>query len=274
MNISKKIFHIVCICVAVSVFGACASKKKVVTNDSVINSAPATLTSKSLVSDALERYTDWKTAQINGKLKMKSLPVSPSLRIYMKKGEELEISASAILVGEVFRFRLDRDSIFIVNKLKKIYCRESAEKLRDAYPTVCEELQSILLGRMVVPGCGTLSENNIDKVAISIVNGMRKVSPDMSDLPVDIFFNYLLDNSGEVVKAEVLSESKKTIVDIGYEHEGSGGVEIDVTAYLNRNPINVLISLEKPKWGATPLQPIKLGKGYERVGIKDFFSKI
>ncbi|MDE6296401.1 MAG: DUF4292 domain-containing protein, partial [Muribaculaceae bacterium] len=265
---------IVCLVCAFSFLGACASKKKVVANDTVINSSPAALTSRSLVADALGLYTDWTTAQVNGKIKMKSLPVNPSLRIYMKRGEEIVISASAILVGEVFRLELDRDSIFVVNKMKKVYCKESAEKLIDAYPTICEEIQSVLLGRVVVPGAGVLSEKNLDKVAVSIEKDMRKISPDMKDLPVGIFINYLLGNDGRVVKAEVLSESKRSVCDLGYDWDGDGGVDIDVNIYQKNNPISVLISLDKPKWGATPMQPFKLGKGYQRVGIKEFFSKL
>ncbi len=128
MNINKKLSLFLFALVAAISFSACASKKSLTTDTATYNPKDARAAA---IADALGSYTDWTQLRMSGKLRISSLPVTPSLKLYMKKGQELTISASAILVGEVFRVELNRDSLFIVNKLKKVYCKESGEKLRE-----------------------------------------------------------------------------------------------------------------------------------------------
>lgn len=251
--------------------GACASKKSV-TSDTVYK---ANTTQASLIADALGRYRDWETARISGKLRLSSLPVTPSLKIYMKRNKELIVSASAIFVGEVFRAELTEDSLLIVNKLKKVYCKESGEKLKEIYPTLCEELQSVLLGRMIVPGSGTLSEANIEKVTIETENELRKISPSLAGLPLDIGLYYLLDNVGRISNLKVEGENKAMLFCLNYDWKGDGGVEMDASVRRkNKSNLQFEIDLDSPQWGGKPLSAFKLGGGYKRVGLQDFFKSI
>lgn len=254
-----------------SFLGACASKKGM-TTDSVSTNYIENKSSK--VDDAIKLYTDWNTARINGKLHLSSLPVSPTLKIYMKKGKELTISASAILVGEVFRAELTEDSLFIVNKMKKTYCKESGEKLQEIYPTLCEEVQSILLGRMIVPGSGTLSASNVSKVDVETVNDMRKVMPRLGDFPIDINAYYLIDKLGRVTNLKIEADAGKPLFSLIYDWKGNGGTDIEATVTKKDRPIKVEIDLDAPKWGGEPLSPFKLGKDFKRVGLKEFFKSI
>ncbi|MDE6682248.1 MAG: DUF4292 domain-containing protein, partial [Muribaculaceae bacterium] len=210
MKINRRIPLIALAIMALTFLGACASKKNVVAD--TVPALPAeSLRAKSQVEDALRLYTDWNTAQISGKLQLSSLPVKPSLKIYMKRGKELTISASAIFVGEVFRVELTQDSLFIVNKLKKVYCKESGEKLQEIYPSLCEELQSVLLGRMIVPGNGTLSESNLSKIEVEMDKDMRKVIPSLGDFPIEVSAFYLLDKDGKISDLVVEGEQGKRL---------------------------------------------------------------
>lgn len=274
MKVSSKIFGIAVAILAMTFFSACASKKSVAGTTAV---SPTAISNPkvALVEDALNQYKDWNSAQVNGKIRMESLPVSPSVKIYMKRGKELIISASAILVGEVFRLELNEDSLFIVNKLKKVYCKESGEKLQTVYPTLCEELQSVFLGRMIVPGNGTLSASNIDRVAIDMEKDLRKVSPDLGEFPIDVNAYYLLDNQGRIESLTVEGEAAQQIFFLGYDWKGNGGVDLDaVVSRKKKSPFKVEIQLDAPKWEAAPLSPYKLGKGFKRVGLQDFFKSI
>ncbi|MBD5189213.1 MAG: DUF4292 domain-containing protein [Bacteroidales bacterium] len=275
MKINNRIQIFVFAIMLMTVLGACASKKSVA-SDSVANqnSETAIIKNKNKVGDALALYKDWTSAQISGKLHLSSLPVSPSLKIYMKKGKELTISASAILVGEVFRVELTEDSLFVVNKLKKVYCKESGEKLRDIYPTFCEELQSVFLGRMIVPGCGTLSASNLAKIEVEMENDMRKVIPDLGEFPIDVSAFYLLDSDGRVSDLIVEGEQGKRLFTLDYTWKGNGSSDIDAVLNRGNKPVKVEISLDSPKWGASPLSRFKLGKDYKRVGFKEFFKTI
>ncbi|MDE7414547.1 MAG: DUF4292 domain-containing protein [Muribaculaceae bacterium] len=270
MNINKKLYQFLFALITVISFSACASKKAV-TTDTATYQPKNTQAAK--IADALGSYTDWKQLRMSGKLHISSVPVTPSLKIYMKKGTDLTISASAIFVGEVFRVELNSDSLFIVNKLKKVYCKESGEKLKEIYPTVCEEIQSLLLGRMVVPCAGTLSEKNIDKVAIEMENDMRKVIPDLGKMPLDVALTYLIDNSGKIANLSV-GNAGKSIFSIDYTWKGNGSVEMLSEFRKNNKTTKIEIDLDSPQWDGGPLSPFKLGSGYKRVGLKDFFKSI
>lgn len=41
---------------------------------------------KEALDSILPHYSDWGSAELSGKLRLAKLPVSPTLRIYMKKG--------------------------------------------------------------------------------------------------------------------------------------------------------------------------------------------
>lgn len=271
MRINNKVFLLTVAVVISAFFGACASKKSVMADSS---SYSPTDTRTAIISDALGLYKDWSSARISGKLHLESLPVSPSLKIYMKKGSALSISASAVLVGEVFRLDLTKDSLLIVNKLKKTYCRESADRLKDIYPTACEEIQSILLGRMIVPGSGELSPANIAKTTIEMENDIRKVSPSMGEFPISIAFYYLLDNVGRVSRLVIEGENGKNLTSLNYDWKGNGGVEISTIFKKRGKNIDVELDLDSPKWGGAPLEPCRIGKGYRRVSLQDFFKSI
>lgn len=278
MKISRRIPGIVFVIMALTFLGACASKKNVVT-DSVPSAQAESLNvavskNRSKVEDALKLYTDWNTAQISGKIRVSSLPVSPSLKVYMKRGKELTISASAIFVGEVFRLELTEDSLFIVNKLKKVYCKESGEKLKEIYPTLCEEIQAILLGRMIVPGGGLLSDSNLSKIEVEMGNDMRKVIPDLGEFPIEVSAFYLLDGDGRISDLIVEGERGKRFFSLDYDWKGNGSSEIEAVFKHRNKPMKVEISLDSPKWGANPLSPYKLGKDFRRVGIQEFFKSI
>ena len=270
MRINNKIL-LVAIAVALSaVLGACASKKSVVPDTAYTPGNART----AVVSDVLNLYKDWNTARISGKLRLESLPVTPSLKIYMKKGSDLSISASAVFVGEVFRLDLTKDSLFIVNKMKKVYCQESADKLKEIYPTACEELQSILLGRMIVPGNGEFSAANIEKTAIEMENEIRKVIPNIGDLPISFALYYLLDRNGRLSDLVVEGDRGKELVALSYDWKGNGGVDISTVIKKKGTAVDVELELDAPKWGGEPLTPCRLGKGYKRISLQDFFKSI
>ncbi|MDE6026901.1 MAG: DUF4292 domain-containing protein [Muribaculaceae bacterium] len=272
MKINRKILGIAFLLYALTFLGACASKKSV-TAASTSPSAYADSRAV-LLQDALNRYGDWSSVQLSGKLHLESLPVSPSLKIYMKRGKELTISASAILVGEVFRAELTEDSLLIVNKLKKIYCKESGDKLRQIYPTLCEEVQSLLLGRMIVPGNGPLSVANIDKVNIEMENDIRKVMPELGDFPIEVGACYLLDGEGKLSDLIVEGDAGKRLFSLNYAWKGNGGSDIHVSLQRKNRPLDIDISLDSPKWDASPLSPCKIGKGFRKVGLQEFFKSI
>mgnify|MGYP002908447808 FL=1 len=75
-------------------------------------------------------YTPWSSVQLDGKLRMDKLPVSPSVRIYMEKGKKLYISVRAPFVGDDGGVTnvLSNDALFKIQSdvIRKVAAGESA----------------------------------------------------------------------------------------------------------------------------------------------------
>jgi len=256
--------------ITMTMFGACSSAKKSVVNDSVYTGSRAAALG---IEDALNGYKPWNTAEISGKVRAPGLPLSVTLKIYMLKDSALTISARAILVGEVGRVELTKDSLVMINKLKKVYCRESAGRLNDIYPSACGELQSILLGRMIVPGSGEMNESNLDKVKVSVnEDNARVVTPVLGDLPVQAGICYILESDGHIDELIASGENDKRFFSLDYEWKKNGAADLTFVTTKKNQPYEVDINLDAPKWETTMPAPAKISESYKRVGLKDFFK--
>lgn len=71
----------------------------------------------------ISSYTPWQSVELNGKLQMERLPLTPSVRIYMEYKQKIFISVRAPFVGEVGRVEIDSTQVVAVNRLKKCMCR-------------------------------------------------------------------------------------------------------------------------------------------------------
>ena len=270
MRISRNIIVIVALLMSAVIFGACASTKKSVTNDSTYKGSRAAALG---IDDALKGYMDWNSAELSGKVKAPGLPVSVSLKVYMKRDSALVISARAILVGEVARVELSKDSLLMINKLKKVYCKESAERLNQIYPSACGEVQCILLGRMIVPGKGELSERNIDNVSVNVNSeNIREVRPSLGEMPVEIGVVYKLGADGKMSDLIAVGENGKNFFSINYEWEKNGSSDITFVTTKKSRPFEVLINLDAPKWETAMPQSAKIPANYRRIGFLDFFK--
>ena len=60
----------------------------------------------------------------------------------------------------MFRADVDTDSVLVVNKLAKTYAREPVQRLLEFYPYFIGDVQSLLLGRIIILGAGELDLHN------------------------------------------------------------------------------------------------------------------
>lgn len=254
-----------CLAAMMLILAGCASSKKNV-------NVPAPGPSTGVLGDVTSGYTPWTETGISGKLHAEGLPLSPSVKIYMERGERLVLSARAPLVGEVVRVDLSSDSLFAVNKLKKVYCSESAERLQEIYPTLCSELQSLILGRIVVPGKGELSAANIGDVTIEVMDEMRRITPKFES-PLDgVALYYLVDAEGRLSDFTVEGEGGKTLLNLKYEWKKDGATDITATTSKKGKPFIVELDLDAPDPGSRAPSQFKTGSGYRRTGITEFIK--
>ncbi|MCM1370229.1 MAG: DUF4292 domain-containing protein [Candidatus Amulumruptor caecigallinarius] len=222
----------------------------------------------------LDNHTVWNSAEFSGKLKTDKLPVSVTLKIYMLRDSLIQISARAPFVGEVGRLTIGTDSIEIVNKLKKVYCRESMDNLQKVYPALIADLQGVLLARVVKFGSGPLDVVSFSDMTIEPGNdGQWLITPPLkSDSLFPLNYGYVVSENGRVANLVVSVASKDIVFQIDYSYENRGE-QMDITYAKGKKKTNVKVDFSTVRWGGQEMQPIKVDK-MSRVGIKELLRSL
>lgn len=237
--------------------------------DSVRSAALATI---------LPAYTDWQTAEISGKLRMNKLPISPTIKIYMKKGEEISISVRASLLGEVGRIEIAGDSVIAVNKMKRVYCAESISGIKYDYPDLIADIQSLLLARAVVLRAGELSPLNadfLDFTPLSAISPSWLLSYPKGRTEDDEFgYEYRINAQGQTERllVDLSTGDHDFSLALDYTYPSSG---FDMNISLSSDgskKFNALVDFDNVKWEAKAPAPLNLGSRYTRLGIKQFIK--
>lgn len=212
-------------------------------------------------------YTPWQKLLLNGKLRDAGLPLTVSLKVYMEKGKRILLSARAPFVGEALRIDLSQDSLIIINKMKKTYCRESAEGLLDFYPGAIDDFQSLLLARLVVPGEGELSPSNQSLVDIGVSGEGFLIMPHDDGDPSALLFGYQTDYLGRL-ESQTLSIKDKEL-SINYSHSRSGDYTIRILLSGLRHDFKATLDFDVPLPFDTLPAPANITSKYRRVPIRE-----
>lgn len=225
------------------------------------------------INDIIDSYMPWQSAEFSGKLKTDKLPVSPTVKIYMVRDSLLQISVRAPLLGEVGRLNLTRDEVLVVNKMKKIYCREPAEKLFDIYLSFLPDIQSLLLARIVILGSGELGMENSTAVEVDDDGeGNWLVVPQTEPGAIPFNYGYLV-GAGSRTKALVATVPGKGSLEIQYTYLNRGmQMQIALDRDKGKN-FEAQLDFSSVRWGGSEMVPLKLGN-YTKVSVKDFIGSL
>ncbi len=228
---------------------------------------------KEVVNTVVKDWNDWKTVSLSGKLKLDILPLSPGVKIFMQRDSMILISLRAPLMGEVGRAEIDSDSILVVNKMKKTYVKESIEKAFDYYPGTLSDIQDILLGRMVIPGFGLLSEETAGVVELfpEPAGGYSLLPGKKAELDG---FNYGYLISPELRNAAlavVPVEKEGVIVGISYSY-AKDKCDMTVSYQSENKNISGTLELDSPDWNSKGFAPMNINSRYRRMDFKQFMK--
>lgn len=215
-------------------------------------------------------YTPWQRLSIKGKAKVKGLPVSLSLKIYMTRTSEILMSLSAPLLGEVGRVEISQDSVLLVNKRSKTYCRESIASYLTETGATLTDIQDLLTGRVFLLGSGTLSESNASLVEVSQgPSDTWFVTP--KNQPERANYGFTLYPDGQMSMATAYTPDRRYEATAMYTHL-SDGTEMDLSLKFGNKPFKLEISMEEPNYSPTPLQPIAINPKWKRTGFKEWLK--
>lgn len=234
-----------------------------------------------MLNAVLPGYTSWKTAELSGKLRLESLPISPTVKIYMRKDSLISITVRASFLGEVGRIQLTRDSLLAINRMKRVYCQESLGDIKYEYPKFIGDIQAFLLGRVVVFKSGQLSEKNADFVDINVVETDSVVMEDKSwtltfpknRTEYDEFgYEYLVNGTGRMsnICAELQPLDVKLRIEFNYPDSRT-----DMTVmYMKEEELRFMVNLlfDAPRWDASAPAPVKINNKYRQVSISQFMK--
>lgn len=230
----------------------------------------------SLEDDFLELeypdYENWDAATLEGKLKMRGLPLSPSLKIIMLKDSIINISIRAPFVGEAARIEMTVDSILAVNKMKKTYVKEGIDNFLQYYPGGIGDVQNLLLGRFFLPGVD-LAESDLEElVSIYYEDDQFNVIP-KSPVEIDgIKYGFVVDRLFNPIMLVILPETDKEIeVSVLYKYNLKGK-DIQISYNENGKNLEAVLELKDPEWKAEIPKPIDLEKKYRQMSLKEFIS--
>lgn len=228
----------------------------------------------------LPNYTDWETAEISGKLRMNKLPISPTIKIFMKKNEEISISVRASLLGEVGRIEVIGDSVTAVNKMKRVYCSESISGIRYDYPDIIGDVQSLLLARVVALKAGELKASNSDFFDFEEITEEDSNSKWSLTFPRghseedEFFYSYKINPQGLIDRLLLAASTSdhELALTLDYTYPGKG---FDLNIMFNQDlkqKFDVTVEFGDTNWDAKAPSPLNLNSRYTRVGIKQFLK--
>lgn len=221
-----------------------------------------------VLEDIVNSYMPWHSAEFNGRLKYDKLPLSPTIKMYMVRDSLLQISVRAPLMGEVGRLNLTKDEITVVNKLKRVYCKEPTQKLLDIYPGVIGDLQSLFLARVVLLGEGEMNRDNAVRFEVEEDReGGWMLIPETGEQVVKFNYGYIVSGNGRTSAFVAAMPGEATLeLKYGYRNRGE---QIDIEFERKEKKIKAQLDFTSVKWGGSELPALRLGN-YQQVSVKDF----
>lgn len=227
---------------------------------------------KAVATTISATYSPWHEVEISGKLHLDRLPISPSVKIYMKADQSVLISLRAPFIGEAGRIEIEGDSVTAVNRMKKVYAKESIAELTRFFPVGLSDLQALLLGRVAIGSTGQLSANNV-KLTDIYADGDTDwlVVPVPQVQPEAMNYGYLVDQAGKLLAFMGVGSDSDNTATMLYSYQKSD-MQIDLDLNMGEKNIVAELDLDKPKTNAKPLERFKPSSKFKRTDIRGFLK--
>lgn len=233
---------------------------------------------------------EWETATLKGKLKMQGLPLSPNVKIFLKKDSLVSISLTAPLLGEVGRLDLTPDSVLVVNKMSKTYWALSEDQLPEKVATKIvntgddsntenltsgkgslgviggiKNVQDLLLANFFLPGID-LQEVELDEVIDIYADGDQLNVVPKGEAEIEgVKYGFVIDQYFKPLMLIVIPEVREGLeVDAFYTY-GLQGYDLRFVYQDKNKGLEATLELKNPEYKGDAPKPVVLGRNYRRV---------
>lgn len=216
---------------------------------------------------------DWKDLSMQGKLSFTGLPMKVSVKVYMKRGESVILSARAPIFGEVARVEICQDSIVFINKHSRTYNIQPLTGLAaDPKAYMCD-IQDLLLGQIAFPGHGRMTPALAsDSQWIGVPGNDALIYPSERLQIQGLDYGFVMDSSCWQLRSFVMMiKNIGLVVETDYLYGNEGwtlGLKIDQKGKKMEGEA----TLSYPDYEAAPLEFTQLGSRYRKVGMKELMK--
>lgn len=220
--------------------------------------------------EIIGRYSKpWDQISMQGRLQFEGLPIRPSVKLYMNRGESVIISARAPIFGEVARIELGQNFLTIINKHSKKYCTFDLSNYARTYPGMISDFQDLLLGDIVYPGHGKMTPELSSECHWSYEDGDIFILPEKELQWSNMGYGFMVDPSTSMMKDLVLFFRSTDIeLDFNYLY-GLEGWTFGLSGVLKGRPLEGALQLSYPDYFPMALEFTDTANRYTQTDLKE-----
>lgn len=264
---------------AAAMLGACSSSKKAADDRnqpaSEVNVTPVA-SPTSVITTLAEGYGDWSDVSMPVKVNLlEPKYMSVSGKAVMVRGKEIYISLR-VLGFEAGGIYVDRDSVYIYEKLHKVMLAEPMSRVSRATGLTLGDIQDAILGRVFVSGEGTLDASSVRRFKLSAADGLIAMAPDKKQKHFAWLFN-VTDSEQPSLRSLTVDAAGIAMLECTYTQAFetvagfvAPGVTLDAAYGKRKVKAGLDWSLSKAQWNSGATTRWKKPRGYTRLD----FNKI
>ena len=218
---------------------------------------------------------------IEGKLKMKGLPLSPSLKIFLSPDSLIDISVRAPFVGEAGRLIISPDSVLIVNKMNKSYAKEGIADFLRIYPGGISDVQDLLLAKFFLPGFIVEEAPLAELVDIYFEDNQYNVIPKGDAIIPGIRYGFVVDEFFNPLLFLVLPEDNpdsQFMAQYSYSRPPeetsipTSSYSVLISYIEGDKGHDLTLELKAPEVTFSAPKPFELNKKFRQLSLSDFLK--
>ena len=234
-----------------------------------------------------ESAEPWEVVTLQGKLKMRGLPLSPNVKIFMQHDSLISISLRAPFVGEAGRMDITPDSLIAVNKMSKSYTKLGLRdmglgmenNISQTSPDVrnrmgIREIQELILGQFFLPGIDLASVELgevVDVFANEDSPSQFNIVPKGEAEIEGVKYGFVVDEEFKPLMLMILPEAREDVeMDVLYTYKLQG-YDLRIVYQDNSHAFEATLELKSPEWEGEAPKPIEIGKKYKEVRVWELF---
>ena len=214
----------------------------------------------------------WNELAMQGKLNFDGLPMAVSVKIYMKRGESIILSARAPFFGEVARVEVCQDSIVLINKHSRTYNVQSFATLDVDSKAYLADLQDVLLGQVAFPGHGRLTPELAPLSQwIALPTDETLIYPSEELQVTDTEYGFVMDSIFQLQSFVLMLKKTEVVLETKYQY-GQNGWTLGIEISLPKKKLKGEAQLSYPEYNPAPLEFTHLGSKYKKVDFKQLLK--